>query len=85
MIYTLFQKYGVNNKHTVNNSSLPISINKDNTHLLKSEMCAKEADGPTDPIPGPTFPNAEAAALIEVKKSNPVTVSISDPTVNIKR
>ena len=57
----------------------------DKIHFAKSGKCENEAAGPTLPIPGPTFPIAEATALIDVKKSTPIKVNISEPTVKINK
>ena len=57
----------------------------DKIHFAKSGKCENEAAGPTVPIPGPTFPIAEATALMEVKKSTPIKVNINDPTVKINK
>jgi hypothetical protein len=45
----------------------------------------KEKEGPTLPIPGPTFPTAEATALIEVIISIPKAARKIEPIAKTNR
>ena len=69
----------------MNNSNLPISINKDKIHFAEVGNCENEDEGPTSAIPGPTFPTADATALMEVNMSTPKKDKEVEPSVNTKR
>ena len=70
-IYLLFQKYGVNIIKTVNSSSLPRSIKKDDHHLASNGNSKKVFVGPNIPIDGPTFPRLDAETPSADSKSRP--------------
>ena len=69
----------------VKSSNLPNNINKDSIHFPTIGIYAKLAMGPTDPIPGPTFPKQVAAAPIAVTKSTPNKASAKDPKEKMVR
>ena len=75
----------MNIRQTVNNSNLPININKDKIHFPTLGISLKELQGPTLPIPGPTFPTAEATALIEVIISIPNPARKIEPIAKTNR
>lgn len=54
-----------------NISSLPASIQKDKTSLLKLEKTLKFPMGPTNENPGPILPRAASTAVAVVSKSCP--------------
>ena len=62
-----------------------MSINRDKIHFAELGNCEKEKEGPTSAIPGPTFPTADATALIEVNMSTPNRDKKIEPSVNTKR
>jgi len=67
----------VNSIKTVNNSSLPISIKKEQNHLAAVDKCSKLFTGLTVPMAGPIFPSDEAAAPNPELKSSPINVKIT--------
>ena len=69
--YLFLQKYGVKIIITVNNSSLPRSIKKQDHHLAKKGSSEKVFIGPNEPIEGPTFPKLEAETPNADTKSKP--------------
>ena len=71
---------------TVNISSLPRSIPKDNSHFAVSGSPAKVPAGPTtSPKPGPTLVIAVAALDILVTKSSPSNASPNASIANVSR
>ena len=62
----------LNNTITVKISKRPNNIQKLVNHLAKSVRYPQFSDGPIAPRPGPIFPMAEAEAVKDVIKSNPV-------------
>ena len=67
--FSRFQKYGVNSRRTVNNSSLPtISIKLINS-LIGGLKILKSAVGPSSPKAIPVFDNIPADAVKVVVKS----------------
>ena len=56
---------------TVNSSSLPNNIKKDDHHFAKRGNSKKVFIGPNEPIEGPTFPKLEAETPNADTKSKP--------------
>ncbi len=77
------QKKGVNKISTVNSSSLPINIKKEQNHFAALDKCAKLSTGLTDPIAGPIFPKEEAEAPSAERKSKPNKVNITEEIMKI--
>ena len=67
----------------VNNSILPINIKRDRNHLPDTGIELKVYEGPTSPIPGPTFPSVAATDPIAVIKSTPINDIMIDPIEKI--
>ena len=67
---------------TVNNSSLPRSIKKDDHHLAKRGNSEKVFIGPQDPIEGPTFPKLDAETPNADSKSKPNKAKTKVPIIN---
>lgn len=67
----------------MNNSSLPISIKKEQNHFAAFDKWAKLSIGLTEPIAGPILPKEEAAAPKADIKSRPNEVSITEEIIKI--
>ena len=67
---------------TVNSSSLPNNIKKDDHHLAKRGKSKNVFIGPNKPIEGPTFPRLEAETPNADSKSRPNNAKTIVPIIN---
>ena len=73
----------------VKSSNRPNNIRNANIHLPLEGIAEKLKEGPTSPIPGPTFPKDVATEPIAVNngcsKSFKIMAIANEPTTNKKR
>ena len=67
---------------TVNSSSLPNNIKKDDHHFAKRGNSKKVFIGPNEPIEGPTFPRLEAETPSADSKSWPNSAKTIVPIIS---
>ena len=67
---------------TVNSSSLPNKIKKDDHHLANRGRSKNGFIGPNEPIEGPTFPRLEADTPNADSKSRPNNAKTIVPIIN---